>query len=466
MSEAGYRTAAKERRPYDPNVRVRPCLSCGKPIVVGDRATTARCTSCGREQAVPEVRVVSLGRTAETLESARLDQLRQQLDDPWVLPAGVVEFAEVLTTEVARAHRAWVERLERVQQDPHHDEAAHELLNITSSVADAARRVAGSDGGSLARRAYWEATTEALWASPLRAFGLNVMVNGSVVTDACDDARAWLDRMDPNSSDLLADSCYRLSSVVLALKQRDYERVLQLLGRTPGAVPVHASMRTSAAVNQADALEHLGDLTGAVNVLVHESERKHSSLVAIARHVHERSKLVQCQRSFPIAMERELITMLDRVPSRSSERGLKMIFGSVFVFGFAFTRAWDGYWLHAGLIAALGCAVVLGGVVLVRYARRYRLSVLRGCIPVRGRVLSRTRSKGDEYVFEVVVERRDMPDQQVTMTQTLPPRVAAADHAGRAFDALWNPGYPTLFHKMTINVTQADIDRGEQAGPG
>ncbi|MBX3130296.1 MAG: hypothetical protein KF718_26495 [Polyangiaceae bacterium] len=437
--------------------------SCGKPIVVGDRATTARCPSCGREQAVPEVRVVSLGRSAELPESARLDQLRQQLDDPWVTPPGVIEFAEVLTTEVARAHRAWVERLERVQQEPHDPEAAHELLHITSSVAAAARRVGGSDAGSLARRGYWEATTEALWASPLRAFGFSVMVNGSVATDAFDDARAWLDRMAPNSSDLLADSCYRLSSAGLANKQGDYERVVQLLGRAPGAVPVHASMRTAAAVNQAHALEHLGDLTGAVNVLVHESERRHSSLVAIARHVHDRPKLVQCPRSFPIAMERALLTMLHRVPSRSSERGLKMAFGSLFVFGIAFTRAWDGYGLQAGALAALGGAVVLGGVALVRHGRRYRLSVLRGCIPVRGRVLSRTHRSGDEYVFEVVVERPDMPDQPVTMTVTLPPRVAAADHAGRTFDALWNPVYPTLFHKMTINVTQADIDRGKRA---
>ncbi len=42
-----------------------------------------------------------------------------------------------------------------------------------------------------------------------------------------------------------------------------------------------------------------------------------------------------------------------------------------------------------------------------------------------------TPGTGDDYIFEVVVERKDMPDLQVTMTETLSARVAAPANALR-----------------------------------
>jgi hypothetical protein len=90
-------------------------------------------------------------------------------------------------------------------------------------------------------------------------------------------------------------------------------------------------------------------------------------------------------------------------------------------------------------------------------------AILRAVVPVRGRAIKRTHVGGADYVYELAVEQPGSPEQRVTMTETLSPRVAAANHDGRAFEALWNPNHPTLFATMTFTVTEQDLERGEAA---
>jgi hypothetical protein len=98
----------------------------------------------------------------------------------------------------------------------------------------------------------------------------------------------------------------------------------------------------------------------------------------------------------------------------------------------------------------------VSGIALALVARdtRRRREIVRDCAHVSGRVLGmRHVGPGNWCELDVVVERLDVPDQRVTTRQALAPRIQKMQLDGCSFEALWNSAHPTLFPRITINVS-------------
>jgi hypothetical protein len=80
-------------------------------------------------------------------------------------------------------------------------------------------------------------------------------------------AEQWLSGCDPRAEDLPSDSDYRVSKALLETARRDFGAALSTLGRTNDEVPIQDALDEAATVVRANALEKLGDVAGAVQLL-------------------------------------------------------------------------------------------------------------------------------------------------------------------------------------------------------
>jgi hypothetical protein len=454
--EPGYRAA---RRPdaYDPNVRVRPCDACGAGLVVGDHESTASCEACGREQKIPAARPLPVPPSPAADESERIAHLATQLDHQWLTPKSVERFGgNVLEDEIGEARALWVKLRENLEAEPDDPERALELMCVTFALH--AALPAGTREERLARRALAESSAEAQRDPLMRQKTMYNLVIGAVRAGELEHARGWLARMDAKSRGLDADSSYRVSAAALATELGDHTEVLRLLGRTAEAVPIHASSRTFAAVLRANALEKLGSLDDAVNVLYADVVGRHSALAQMAS--LQRSlpaDWTTCERSLPLVIERDRDRLVDNIPSRSNALLVVALGVPVLVATVTVLESWQAPLAVAGVVA-----IALAAYTLVARDRRRRLAIVRGCIPVEGRILSvRPRGQGSEHELEVTVEREGLPDERVTTIQTFNSRIQQMELEGCAFDALWNPAHPSYFARITIHVAGDQIARDD-----
>lgn len=86
---------------------------------------------------------------------------------------------------------------------------------------------------------------------------------------AGDHARAdvFLAAMQPQPAELDADSEYRITHAVRATASRDWGRVLTLLGPQKDAIPIADSLDGLASVFRANAIEQMGNVAGAAQIL-------------------------------------------------------------------------------------------------------------------------------------------------------------------------------------------------------
>jgi len=119
-----------------------------------------------------------------------------------------------------------------------------------------------------------------------------------------DAARAWLASCDPAPLDVGADSEYRVSAAYVATFDHDFGRVLTLLGRTHGSIPVAVSSRLLVVMLRANALEKSGSLGEAVATLLDFAGHSEGHLAeqAYAAAMTANSWLDLCSQSVPGAL--------------------------------------------------------------------------------------------------------------------------------------------------------------------
>jgi hypothetical protein len=445
----GYRGTARPD-PYDPSIRVRPCDACGTAFVARDAETVHTCDHCRHEQSVPDARPVFVPTSPAGDEAERLAHLSTQLDHQWWIPKSVVRFgANVLEEEVDEARAVWAELRQKLEANPDDREGAVAFLCVTFALHGG--MPAATREERFARRAIAEASAEAQSDAHLRQKTLYNLGIGAVRSGAHAHARVWLERFDPRSRSLDADSSYRMVAAALATALGDPPRVLELLGRTASELPIHQSSRSLAAVLRAGALEKLGNLEAAVDGLYDEVRRRHSALANITELVGSFTReWGLCERSLPLVMERDRHRLIDNVPAR---RGPALRYGFFASLAFlAVVLELEGW---RAIVAILGGIFATGMAWFrLRQDTERRRQIVRDCVHVSGRVLAmRPLGPGNSCELDVVVERADLPDARVTTQQSLAPRIQKLQLEGCSFEALWNPAHPTLFPRITINVS-------------
>ncbi len=445
--QSAYRQTRTQPRPYDPALRARLCDACGVAIIAGDEEETLRCEECGYEQFVPDASPARIPRGESQDEAARIAHLRTQTDHQWLTPASVAKFGNVLESELAEARAMWASIRKRLEGDPEDEAAVVELVCLAFEIHPA--MPSETEAEQLNRRALIETTVEAVPNPDVKQKLLSNVVIGAVRAGQLKDAQAWLERMDPKSRSLDADSSFRLSTAVLAAANRDYAKVLEALGRAYNDIPIHSSSGGMVATLRGDALEKLGNLDAAVAVLYDQIKRQHSALAlikSVAKNMPEDWAL--CEQSLPLAVERDQGRLAKNIPLPQGSAVLWLLLAALVAIGAGIATGGVAVW------AGVAVGVVLFGAawVVSRSVARKRIEIIRGCETVNGRILA-LRKTGTHCELDVVVEREGAPDVEATTVQYLAPRILEMQIEGRAFDALWNPEYPTLFPRITINVS-------------
>lgn len=110
-----------------------------------------------------------------------------------------------------------------------------------------------------------------------------------------DAAERWLERCDPRSTSIEADTEYRISHARLQLARANFLGVFQCLGLRDGLVPIHSRGRMIAAIYRAEAYERLSDLPSAVSELLVQARRSSTRLTTLTEGRF-------CQRSLELAV--------------------------------------------------------------------------------------------------------------------------------------------------------------------
>lgn len=443
-----YRGGHERPRPYDPALRVRPCDACGAGMLVGDAAETRTCDGCGVEQRVPAAVPIDIAASKGSDETKRLEHLRTQMDHQWLLPRSVAKYGNVLEEEIDEARQVWSAIRRRVEDGDDGDDARVELLVMTFSLHSG--MPSRTEDEQLARRALIEAAAEALRDDAMRQKLLGNMVVGAVRAGQMRDAKAWLSRLDPRSDNLDADSIYRLAAALLATDAGDHARVIELLGRRHGDVPIHQSSQGMVSVLRANALEKLGSVAAAVAELYGQIVRRHSALALIkgvVKHLPQRWAL--CEASLPLAIRQDHARLARNIHLPAARWVPLSILVGFAVAGAGIALGDNALWPGLGL----GAALVVVGVGLARSLGRTRTAILDGCQTVNGRIVSVRRTADGKCDLDVVVERRGEADVHTTTRQYLSDRIFAMPIEGASFDALWNPKWPQYFPRITINVS-------------
>jgi hypothetical protein len=414
------------------------------------------CDTCPHKQEVPDTRDVSVPDSGARNESERLTHLSTQLDHEWLIPKSVLRFGgNVLDAEVGEARALWAKLRKKLEDRPRDQDTAIELLCVTFALHGSLP--ASTRAERMARRGLAESSAEAIEDPAIRQKVLYNVVIGAVRSGELDHARTWLTRLDPHSRSLDADSTYRVVAGALHTAQQDHQEVLKLLGRDD-SIPIHRSSRTLAAVLRATALEKLGNLDAAVDCLYAQVLQRHSALAHIVELVDGFPKdWALCERSLPLVMERDKDRLAENIPAQSQAVAILVVLGlAVGGVGFAL----QGRLIWIGAAVALLCIVL--AVVLGIRDRNRRLAIVRGSVAVRGRIRDVRDAGGSVFELDVTVEREGEPDARVTTLQPLKPHIAKMDLRGCSFDALWNPAHPSLFPRITIQVSAEAMEKAER----
>ena len=227
-------------------------------------------------------------------------QLADRMDDNLNWPPDFAEVARTGATDKNLPHvlAMWQSYCDRAKAG---DPTAGELAVLLTAPLS---NYFGAHGQEERKRALFESTLEALPSPAHQEIMRCRLSRAALKAGEVDAARAWLDSCDPAPLDVGADSDYRVSAAYLATFDHDFGRVLTLLGRAHGSIPVAVSQRALVVVLRANALEKSGGLDEAVAALLDfaghsEGHLAEQSYAAVTK---ANSWLDLCPRSVPRAI--------------------------------------------------------------------------------------------------------------------------------------------------------------------
>jgi len=283
-------------------LRVVVCQSCGGAVHGVAAGGEARCSVCDATTELPARDEAPLGAGLSRLdEDERLTRLAAQDPTPPSLPPAVEPLARDGVLIAARAAEAFDEwQLSRVALKGGAAAAEERFFTITLLLAPHMAQ----QGDDLMLRAVLETALDLLPSPSAKQVVRALAAREAARLDDLPAAEEWFAPCDEASPDLRADSAYRVTAAYLATHKRQFERVLDVLGETGGAVPMSDDLVALGAVLRANALERTDRLDAAVGELAATMEAFPDGAARIEHIVRSQGDLNACRRSYVPARSR------------------------------------------------------------------------------------------------------------------------------------------------------------------
>lgn len=253
------------RTMFTTQVRVLFCENCGGPLETTVQGGAVPCSFCKATNAVRPRLDRFQTMAAQVSEPERIAQLRMQdgvATPPPPSVAGLLAGNTIPEYRLAEAFDLFqaTRREVKTTQSPEASERLYFLAVIAASTL-------ALKGDFTRVRALLETALDVVVLQRHQNCLRAMLARNAVREGDLASAEQWLSGCDPRAQDLSSDSDYRVSKALLETARRDYGAVLATLGRTNDEVPVLDALDVSATLVRANALEKLGDVAGAVQLL-------------------------------------------------------------------------------------------------------------------------------------------------------------------------------------------------------
>lgn len=338
---------------FDLSIRVLTCDNCGAPLEVPTSGGEVSCRYCRAVVLVTARPVIPEAETRDTTsdESARLGRLRAQAGQPIQPPARVAKLCTGLVLRESELALALSLFLEARRQATRGDapEAERELYYLAILLSNYYQ----SQNDYLRLRAFLESALEAARTAPTRQMLCATLARTAARLGELDAARDWLEKCDPRSEDLLADSDYRASRAFLSILRGDFADVIATLGEKGDDIPISTDSDAVCALYRAHALEMSRSPEAGAAELVRMAEASSVNwfVMAKSRANNQKTGLALCPASFELA-RRELSW------SRTSPFGVPLGCAGVLAFVLGLLALFEVGYPALAIVAVLGLVPV------------------------------------------------------------------------------------------------------------
>jgi len=329
-------------------LRVLLCPQCGAPVEVSPSGGASPCRFCGahaevgiRDETLDEV----LRPTRQAIsEDERTSRLRAQAGRPLIPPQGILHLFEsgaIPAWRINEAVTTWQAARTDVVATGNPD-SAQKLYFLAMALAGAY----GDQNDVSRQRAVLESSLEAL-RLPRHRQALRCMLS-RLACRSGDVAAAehWLAPCDPASDDLEMDTPFRFSRALISTAQKNWQSVLQILGRGPQDVPILDASETVIVALRANAVEQLGDVQGAALLLTAYMSQSSVHAERIGKALDYWAPFGLCTQSRPAAQTGRRQEQAHRAVATSGG-GVGLVFAVV-----------------GGLMAVAGVGLLISGLVM------------------------------------------------------------------------------------------------------
>jgi len=249
------------------------CAQCGAPFDVPIHGGLVQCRYCSAQSQIaarPGIAALAAPGAPARSEAERLSLLREQQSRRMLPPPSLAHLfgpdCEPLPGRGGDLRAAWQSARERTRAGA--ADAADELEFLDLILGN---ELVGANELEK-HRAMLESALEVFFLPRHRS-----VVAAELCVAACrhgdvEGGKAWLALADPAIDDLYADSWIRSARAALAQIQRDWQGVIDALGRSGAETPAHDAHVCSIAVIRANAYEELGQVDRAVAELVSQMQ--------------------------------------------------------------------------------------------------------------------------------------------------------------------------------------------------
>lgn len=282
-------------------LRVVLCPSCGEPVTGPTSAGEARCGACQTALSLGERRAREASSALE--EAERLTRLADQ-DGARLVPTAVVKElvvdGELPEERVADAMALWQATRAQIGDGEESDDLERRFYFLTRLLYE--RRIEKED--ELGMRAILETAIETSRSSRYRqTFRCMLACEAARGGDPV-SAEAWLEPCDARSTDIHADSVYRYAFAYVASHQRQWAKVIDVLGATHEDVPMAVAFDGTCSVLRANAHERRQDVAAAVDELAAAMKRLPGGVDDVDQVLRTAGALKLCRRSYGPARKR------------------------------------------------------------------------------------------------------------------------------------------------------------------
>jgi len=287
---------------FDQTLRVLTCESCGAPVTGSVTGGRARCDYCNAINMLParddRADREAANHSPTMSEGERFSRLRSGDNKPLEPPPSLKRFVRngALAPEVEdEAVEAWKAACTEVAKGASFG-ASERLFFLTLLLYG----LWSTKGDDLGVRALIETSLQHLKDPSFRSQLHGMLSRNAARLDDLDAAAYWLSLCDANSPDIHVDTSYRFSAAYLATAQRDFDRVIFLLGSQIDDVPLADSNDFVCGVLRANALENTGRSDEAVTQLTRWLTASKPAVQAI---IEANAGLDLCPKSMPAASQ-------------------------------------------------------------------------------------------------------------------------------------------------------------------